>query len=32
LWIIIANEFVRNFMKWGGANADAEGSAGTDDD
>jgi hypothetical protein len=32
LWIIIANEFVRNFMKWGGANADAdaERSAGID--
>jgi hypothetical protein len=31
LWIIIANEFVRDFIKWGGANADVERSAGTDD-
>jgi hypothetical protein len=32
LWVIIANEFVRNFMTWKGANTDAEGSAGTDGD
>ena len=31
LWIIIANEFVRNFMGWGGANTDVERSAGIDD-
>ena len=24
LWIVIANEFVRDVMKWSGANADAE--------
>jgi len=32
LWIIIANEFVRNFMGWGDANTDVDGSAGTDGD
>jgi hypothetical protein len=32
LWVIIANEFVRDFMKWGGANTQVEGSAGTDGD
>jgi hypothetical protein len=32
LWIIIANEFVRDFMKWGGANANAEESAKTNAD
>jgi hypothetical protein len=31
LWVIIANEFVSNFMKRGGANTDVEGSAGIDD-
>ena len=31
LWIIIANEFVRNFMGWGDANTDVERSAGNDD-
>ena len=32
LWVIIANEFVRNFMRWGDANTDVERSAGIDDD
>jgi hypothetical protein len=32
LWIIIANEFIRDFMKWGDPNANAEDSAGTDGD
>jgi hypothetical protein len=32
LWVIIANEFVRDFMRWGDANTDVEGSAGTDGD
>ncbi len=31
LWVIIANEFVRNFMRWSGANTDVERSAGIDD-
>ncbi len=31
LWVIIANEFVRNFMGWGDANTDVERSAEIDD-
>jgi len=31
LWIVIANEFIRDFIKWGGADADAERSAEIDD-
>ena len=31
LWIVIANEFVRDFMKWGGANAGVEKSAEIED-
>jgi hypothetical protein len=31
LWIIIANEFIRDFMKWSGANADAEKPAEVED-
>ena len=32
LWFVIANEFVRDFMRWGGANADVDRSAGIDGD
>ena len=32
LWIIIANEFVRDFLRWGGANADVKRTAEIDGD
>ena len=32
LWIVIANEFVRGFMRWSGADTDVEKSAGMNGD
>jgi hypothetical protein len=32
LWIVIANEFISNFLRWGGAIADGERSGETDGD